>query len=268
MDSDDFRILSNIIKKLPNIEAISLVEITTFSPFTLDISQNLNSLYLLDLSETCLTIDSSNELVKFLENTPNLSQLILSKVALYEDTLYPIIDYLPNMKKISLVDISYNMLSQYEVDILDRLMLNKQGILQIYYQRNNSIKKYYLEYSINEDNTVVEIISSIHKNRKSYNTFQKLLEILPNTVESLGISIEYLTNELLEYISKIPKIKQNITNIFFTHLFSSPKYSSDYLLYILNLLDSEIISSAIFEVYCIKKLVHILINSFKPKQSI
>lgn len=253
MDLDDLIILSNIIQKIPNIEVISMLEIYIFTTFALDISQSLNNLYSLDLSKTCLTVETSFELVILFESTPNLSQLILRKVALYEDTLYPIIEYIPNMKSLSLFDISYNMLSQNEVDLLDEIMLNKQDILQIYYQKINNIKKYYLEYSTSEDKTVVELLLSLHRNIQSYNTFEQLLQAIPTTVNSLVISMEYLTNKILEYISKIPNIKHSIGIIKFTHLFSCPTFSSDSLLNILNLLDSEIISSAIFQVYCINR---------------
>lgn len=133
MDLDDLKILSNIIQKIPNIEVISMLQIYIFTTFALDISQSLNNLYSLDLSKTCLTIETSFELVVLLENTPNLSQLILRKVTLYEDTLYPIIEYITNMKSLSLFDISYNMLSQNEVDLLDKLnieIINKNIKIQ------------------------------------------------------------------------------------------------------------------------------------------
>lgn len=128
MKLNDFKILSNIIQKIHNIEAISLTEVATFSTFTLGITHSMNSLKSLDLSKTCLSIESSQKLVKCLKNTPNLSQLILSKVALYEATLYPIIDYLPNMKNLSLFDISYNMLSQTDANVIDRLMLYNHNL--------------------------------------------------------------------------------------------------------------------------------------------
>lgn len=133
MNLDDLKILSNIIQKIPNIEVISMLEIYIFTTFALDISQSLNNLYSLDLSKTCLTIKTSFKLVILLKTTPNLSQLILRKVALYEDTLYPIIEYITNMKSLSLFDISYNMLSQNEVDLLDKLnikIINKNIKIQ------------------------------------------------------------------------------------------------------------------------------------------